>query len=102
MNWLMRAAVIAGFVIGDICLILAVVADFSGGMLATIKPAGFVRLATTVFFATITLGIIGYRKMLLERLERPERVEIIHFREGTGEGPRQKPGESPEQSPDQE
>ncbi len=99
MHWLTRAAVITGFVIGDICLILAVVADFSGGMLATIKPAGFVRLAATIIFATITLVIIGYRKLAIER---PERVEIIHFREGTGESPREKPGKSPEQSPDQE
>ena len=75
MKLLVRIGTIGGFVIGDICLILALVANFSGGTYATIDSAGYLRLAATVFLGAITLGIMGFRQMALERTER---VEIIH------------------------
>ena len=104
MKLLVRMGTIGGFVIGDICLILALVANFSGGTLGTIDSAGYLRLAGTVFLGAITLGIMGFRQMALERTER---VEVIHFRQGAAAAPQQSitvapqqaPAEPPQQSP---
>ncbi len=75
MKLLYRVGTIAGFVIGDVCLILAIVANFSGGAFRTYDSVGYLRLAATVFLGAITLGIMGFREMSMERTER---VEIIH------------------------
>ncbi len=115
MKLLVRIGTIGGFVLGDICLILALVANFSGGTFGTIDSAGYLRLAGTVFLGAITLGIMGFRQMALERTER---VEVIHFRQGAAaasqqattaapqqapaEPPQQGPGDAPRKSPDQE
>ncbi len=76
MKLLYRTGTIAGFVIGDVCLILAVIANLSGGTFGTIDSAGYLRFTATVFLGAITLGIMGFRQMTLERTER---VEIIHL-----------------------
>ncbi len=76
MKLLYRVGTIAGFVIGDVCLFLAIVANFNGGTFGTIDSAGYLRFTATVFLGAITLGIMGFRQMTLERTER---VEIIHL-----------------------
>ncbi len=57
MKLLIRIGTIAGFVIGDVCLILAVIANSSGGTFGTIDSAGYLRLAGTIFLGTITLAV---------------------------------------------
>lgn len=96
MKLLIRIGTIAGFVIGDVCLILAIVANFGGGTFGTIDSAGYLRFAATVFLGAITLGIMGFRQLSMERTER---VEVIHFRQRSAEVPQQAFGGAPPQEP---
>ncbi len=96
MKLLIRVGTIAGFVIGDVCLILAIVANFGGGTFGTIDSAGYLRFAATVFLGAITLGIMGFRQLSMERTER---VEVIHFRQRSAEVPQQVSGGAPPQVP---
>ncbi len=57
MKLILRTGTIAGFLIGDLCLILAIFAKLSGGAFVTIDAAGYLRLAGTIFLGAITLGV---------------------------------------------
>ncbi|MFQ5693343.1 MAG: hypothetical protein ACE5IM_09910 [Nitrospinota bacterium] len=53
----MRQLVMAGFVVGAVCIILGIIAKFTGGMLATVTAAGYLRFAWSIFLASLTVGV---------------------------------------------
>ncbi len=86
MKLLYRVGTIAGFVIGDICLMLAVIANFSGGTFGTIAPAGYLRLAGTIFLGAITLGVYNLMRQFedIRNREADSRSTRVEMRASQG------------------
>ncbi len=73
MKLLMQTGMIAGFVIGHICLILAIIANLKGGTIAAIDAVGYLRFAGTIFLGAITLGVYNlFRRVEVLRLVKDD------------------------------